>query len=394
MTLPTPDPVPVESSSLPAAPPTPDFFTAPPRWLDFATAAPATPLTWLWQGYLASGNVTLLTSQWKTGKTTLLSLLLDRMRTGGALAGFPVAAGNALVLSEEAAAFWDERDRRLQLHGHVGLLSQPFAEALTLERWLALLDWILALHATRRLSLVAIDSAASFLPVGVEQNAGRALQCLGLTLPGQASRGSGALPAYVDILLEMHGLPAAAADDRRRRLRAFSRHTLTPRDLVIEWTLDGLDYVVRSPQEDDGFLQGWDVLRLVFEDAQTKLTRQQTLDDWPPDFLKPSPPSLWRWLDAASERGLLHRDGRGRRSSPFRYWLPAKLEQWLADPLLFVHYPELFQEMRDVERIAKKEKEAKENPKQAEEGYPNADTPLEDLFGMLALHGSRAKEEG
>jgi hypothetical protein len=136
------------------------------------------------------------------------------------------------------------------------------------------------------------------------------------------------------------------------------------------------------------------VLRLVYEDAQTKLTRQQTLDDWPPDFLKPSPPSLWRWLDAASERGLLHRDGRGRRSSPFRYWLPNKLEKWLADPLLFVHYPELFQEMRDAERIVKQEKEAKENPKQAEEGaVPDPDIPLEDLFGLLALHGSRAKGE-
>jgi hypothetical protein len=26
---------------------------------------------WLWDGYLARGSVTLLTSQWKTGKTTL-----------------------------------------------------------------------------------------------------------------------------------------------------------------------------------------------------------------------------------------------------------------------------------------------------------------------------------
>jgi len=60
---------------------------------------------------------------------------------------------------------------------------------------------------------------------------------------------------------------------------------------------------------------------------------------------------------------------------------------------MIVHYPELYQEMRNAERIAKKEKEAKENPNQAEEGaIPNADTPLEDSFGLLALHGSRAKE--
>ena len=33
-------------------------------------------VTWLWHGYLAAGQVTLLTSQWKAGKTTLLSVLL------------------------------------------------------------------------------------------------------------------------------------------------------------------------------------------------------------------------------------------------------------------------------------------------------------------------------
>jgi hypothetical protein len=33
---------------------------------------------WLWHGYLLPGSVTLLTSVWKAGKTTLLSVLLAR----------------------------------------------------------------------------------------------------------------------------------------------------------------------------------------------------------------------------------------------------------------------------------------------------------------------------
>lgn len=45
---------------------------------------------WLWHGYLARGALTLLTSQWKSGKTTLVSLLLARMQTGGDLAGAPL----------------------------------------------------------------------------------------------------------------------------------------------------------------------------------------------------------------------------------------------------------------------------------------------------------------
>jgi hypothetical protein len=42
---------------------------------------------WLWHGYLLPGAVTLLTSQWKSGKTTLASILLSRPKGGGQLAG-------------------------------------------------------------------------------------------------------------------------------------------------------------------------------------------------------------------------------------------------------------------------------------------------------------------
>src|SRR5436305_2676093 len=48
---------------------------------------------WLWDGYLASANVTLLVGPWKAGKTTLLSVLLARLETGGTLAGRAVRAG-------------------------------------------------------------------------------------------------------------------------------------------------------------------------------------------------------------------------------------------------------------------------------------------------------------
>src|SRR5207244_2463356 len=61
----------------------------PLLWLDDLRRQAEAQRTWLWQGYLAPGNVTLLTSQWKAGKTTLLSILLDRMKTGGTLAARP-----------------------------------------------------------------------------------------------------------------------------------------------------------------------------------------------------------------------------------------------------------------------------------------------------------------
>ena len=49
-------------------------FTSSPIWsVDIAGAA--NEVSWLWDGFLAAGNLTLLTSLWKSGKTTLVSCL-------------------------------------------------------------------------------------------------------------------------------------------------------------------------------------------------------------------------------------------------------------------------------------------------------------------------------
>jgi hypothetical protein len=94
--------------------------------------AAAGPTRWVWDGYLAAGAVTLLTSRWKTGKTTLLSVLLAKLAAGGELAGRAVAAGRAVVVSEEAPQLWAERGRRLGYCSHLGFLCRPFVGKPTL----------------------------------------------------------------------------------------------------------------------------------------------------------------------------------------------------------------------------------------------------------------------
>jgi hypothetical protein len=60
-------------------------------------------VSWLWEGMLAAGNVTLLTSVWKAGKSSLLALLLAGRREGNVLLGRMVEAGASAVVSEEPA---------------------------------------------------------------------------------------------------------------------------------------------------------------------------------------------------------------------------------------------------------------------------------------------------
>jgi hypothetical protein len=123
--------------------------------------------------------------------------------------------------------------------------------------------------------------------------------------------------------------------DRRRRLLAHSRYDQTPRQLVLEWTADGADYVAHADAAADDFARHWDRLRMVLEDAPGKLTREQLRAEWPRDFPRPSGPSLHRWLQRAVAAGLVCRDGTGRRTDPFVYWLPDAEARRRADNVLY-----------------------------------------------------------
>jgi hypothetical protein len=320
-----------------------------PLWLADLRAAASTEQSWLWQGYLARGGVTLLTSQWKSGKTTLLSLLLARLKQGGSLGGQSVSAGKAFVLSEEEPGLWCQRSRTLDLDGHVCWQCRPFLGRPTGEQWLRLLDDVLALRKEIGLDLFVVDPLASFLPCD-ENNAATVLEALsplrrltaaGMSVgmlhhprrqDGRSARGSGAILGFADVLIEMSWRKGADDGTRVRRLRAWSRYQGTPGDVLMELNADGTDYqvVVEGKEiEDAGVFALPEGLRLILETADYKRTRKQIIDDWLPDFL-PAPDSgtLSRWLVQAVESGQVKRDGTGRRNDPFRYWLPTQEEKW------------------------------------------------------------------
>ena len=138
---------------------------------------------------------------------------------------------------------------------------------------------------------------------------------------GDHSRGSGALPAFADILIEMHPYLRSSPFDRRRRLRALSRHTETPRQLVIELNAAGTDYFSHGNQPDESFAENWSLLCAVLSAAPGKLTRRELHDRWPPGSAKPTEVTLWKWLDRALAQGLVLREGSGRKNEAFRYGL-------------------------------------------------------------------------
>jgi hypothetical protein len=339
--------------------PTPDGTSAvPPPGpyvpLSYAELQPAAeaPRDWLWQGYLLPGAVTLLTSLWKSGKSTLLSVLLSRLKTGGVLAGLPVRAGRAVVLSEEPRDLWWQRGRSLALDGHVHWFCTPFRGKPTADQWLDLLDEIGRMHDHQRVDLLAIDSLANLAPLRNENDSIEMLRALaplqrltargvsvllghhprkGPVVAGQAARGSGALSAYADILLEMQAVSHRNPKDRRRRLRAFSRYADTPPTWVIEWTADGTDYLGLGPSAEPDFERGWPVLQVLLQNAEKALTRKDILRRWPDTAPAPVKQTLWKWLDRLVKEGRVLQQGLGTRKDPFLYHLPGMVEKWQAD---------------------------------------------------------------
>ncbi|MCI0456484.1 MAG: AAA family ATPase [Gemmataceae bacterium] len=353
--------------AVPASPPGPepapsaDGLPADVGLEDLRRTAKA-PVAWLWHGYLAPGSVTLLTSQWKSGKTTLVAVLLARLKTGGQLAGRPLAAGKAVVVSEESAQQWEQRSRKLDFGTHTRWLCRPFRGKPRLPQWLALLERLAALHRRHGLALVVFDPLAFFLPGRDESHAGtmpeallplqqltsRGVSVLLLHHPakrvstaGMAARGSGALSGFVDILIEMDRDRRAADDDRRRWLRAYSRYEETPRQLVSELNAEGTDYGAVSDVRAEAFSASWQRLRMVLEDANGKLTRREILAEWPEDFDKPNPATVWEWLQRAVAQGLVSQEGTGRKNDPYRYWIPGREQTWHYGPPWMRKFPEL-----------------------------------------------------
>jgi hypothetical protein len=306
-----------------------------------ADLQPAAPIHWIWHGLLAPGCVTLLTSQWKSGKSTLLAVLLSKRRAGGELAGLAVRPGQAVVLSEEHESLWRMRHGKLDLCGHQ-FICRPFVDMPDRAAWCAMLESVAKLAQQQPFDLLVIDTIIRFLPCYAENDAVAIAQCMadlrqvahdaqdaGHSLSillnhhprkdeskeGQAARGSGALGSQVDIVLEMHPVTSLASADRRRWLHGFSRFEETPRRLLLELNAAGNDYAA-MPVESAVSADDVTLLNLL---RGGPLSLKELAAAWPTDHPCPDATTLRRRLDRLADRGLVFRHGSGRRGDACRY---------------------------------------------------------------------------
>lgn len=297
-------------------------------------------LAWIMRDCIARGSVTLLSALWKAGKTTWLAHLLRTMENGGEFCGRTVAPGKVLVISEEHQGRWAERRDKLGIGDHVSFLIRPFMQKPGLGDWYRFVDGVAGLVAKEPRDLIIIDTVANLWPVADENDASlvqaalmplhqlaKASALLLVHHLGKAdgrqatgSRGSGALTAWVDAILELRRYAPEDHQDRRRVIHGFARWDTVPSELVIELAQDGTGYQAHGDRHDVTMGVLMRTLAETLPEQPPGMNYDEIREAWEP---KPPPTKqiLVNALHRGVDKGEIERGGPGTRGKPFTYWL-------------------------------------------------------------------------
>jgi len=299
---------------------------------------------WVWYGYAARGHVTLFTGLWKAGKSTLIGHLLVQMAQGGSLVG-DVHAGKVIIVTEEGRTLWARRRDDYGFGDHCHFVLQHFLAKPSQVEWDCFVADIAGLVRERGYSLVIFDTFGAVSPVTNENDAAEttaSLMCLrritdagaavllvhhprkGDASEGQASRGSGALPGFVDIIVELRRLDAKARTDRRRTLTSYSRFDETPPDAVIQLAENGCSYEYVGSRRDVSQTMRFAAIMDVLPPQSPGLDVQDVRSRWGKEIDHMDPPgerTLREDLRTGYVAGKWKREGKGKAGDSYRYYV-------------------------------------------------------------------------
>lgn len=255
---------------------------------------------WIWEGFLAKGHITLLSALWKAGKSTLISQLVRAIQQSNHIAGMKTSFSKVLILSEESEAMWSRRRDELALNDGCHVLCRFIKQRPNSKEWKKIIEQCSEYCQQKHIDVVIIDTLSEFWCVTDENNASEVKAAL---LPlnelinkniavllvhhfrksggneGTAARGSGALGAHVDIMVDFTRLDGNNPRDTQRELKTYSRFEETPPDLVIDFVDD--HYISRGTKADvskDSKIKA--VLSIIRDAGDSGLTIQEILPNW------------------------------------------------------------------------------------------------------------------
>jgi hypothetical protein len=205
---------------------------------------------WIWDGYLAVGAVTLITSPPKAGKSTLMFTLLEAMRHGGEVAGRRVSKERVAYMTEEGKFTIDSKVKaHLSSDEHLSIVSKR-GDGVRGRTWEQVIKKAARQVVRQGIRVVVVDTWDKWTDLDGEQanQAGAvvskvspllALAELGICVVvvhhdrksggknGHQVAGSTALPGAVDVIVNVER-ESDRQDDTRRIFLAvgrFGEHT-------------------------------------------------------------------------------------------------------------------------------------------------------------------------
>lgn len=300
---------------------------------------------WLWEGYLAPGNITLLSALWKAGKTTLLWHLLKVFEQGGTFCGKNVEASRVLYVTEESEGRWAKRRDDLLLTDNVSFFVRPFLSRPDWSDWSAFIlhvsDWIKG----HPVGLVVFDPLVNLWPVRDENDNAQVLSALlplhnitkqnaGLLLAhhvrkgdgneATASRGAGSLTGFVDTIIELRRFNAGDRHDRRRVLTAYGRDEETPEELVVELDKTARTYTAQGDRAESAMSDMMPVILSILPTEPPGWSKTEILENWPEGKAGPGSQRLVDALHRGTRNGDWILTGDGKRGSPHCWYREVK----------------------------------------------------------------------
>jgi AAA domain len=325
-------------------PPPKEESSSQPRWPDpvyvseLSTAG--TDIEFLWDGCIAREHLTMLSALPKCGKTTLLGHLLRCTQRGEPFAGRATKECRTLIVSEESTGMWIRRRDLLGLTDHLSVLCRPMLGKPDFGDWADFIRHVEARAIKRCCDLVAFDTLTAFAPWKSENDSADIYATvtplnrltkagLGVLLvhhigksdagEGRAARGSTALAAAMDVLLELRRHKPEDTDDRRRVLKGLGRFEEVPDELVIRLKEDGTGYASEGDRKALAARELAEAILAALPTGPPGATADVIHGDMDQD-IRPARSKVGATLLAGAEAGHWQTAGSGRKGDPRRFW--------------------------------------------------------------------------
>lgn len=220
--------------------------------------------SWIWEGYIAKGFISLLTAPPKVGKSEFIRGLLKAIEEEIEFVGQPTTRVNILIISEESVIDWVEKRDEFDFtdKSKVWIWSKPFMAKIKLKMWETFFQEVLDFCKENKIELIIMDTISKYWPVDNENDATQMNDALRPTYLwtknnlavllvhhdnkhggkfGNNIRGSTAIAGFGDVNISYSRLEGSNQSDRKRILIVSGRFTNADDEVVIEWQ-DDLTY--------------------------------------------------------------------------------------------------------------------------------------------------------